>query len=50
MATAKQKAASRRNIKRAQKARWGGKPHKVGRVRVPIRRVSTPLDKIKTLI
>jgi len=48
MATAKQKAASRRNIKKAQAAR--------GKVKVtsPRKRrgstVRTPLDKIKTLI
>ena len=43
MATAKQKAASRRNIKKAQKARWQHKPRKG-------RKVYTPLDKVKTLV
>lgn len=49
MATRKQKAASRRNIKKAQKARWSHKPYKTGR-RVSAGRVSVPLDKVRTLI
>ena len=49
MATRKQKAAAKRNIKKAQKARWSHKPHKVSR-RVGTGRVSVPLDKIRTLI
>ena len=59
MATMKQKAAWKKNIKKAQKARWGAKPYshklpksasKGRRVHAPISRVSTPLDRIKTLI
>lgn len=44
MATAKQKAAARRNIKKAQRARWSHKPHKTGRD------PGVLLDKIHTLI
>ena len=59
MATAKQKAAARKNIKKAQKARWGAKPHsyklpkaarKGRRVHAPVNKVKTPLDRIRTLI
>ncbi len=53
MSTRKQKAAARRNIKKAQKARWGCKPHKShkrGGVRAPMSRVKTPLNRIRTLI
>ena len=51
MATRKQKAAARRNIKKAQKARWQHKPYKFQKeVRAPANRVSTPLDRIRTLI
>ena len=49
MATRKQKAASKRNIKKAQKARWQHKPYKTSR-KVGTGRVSVPLDKIRTLI
>jgi hypothetical protein len=56
MATAKQKAAAKRNIKKAQAARWGYVPrtakalkHK-GRIKTPINKVGTPLDKVTTLI
>jgi len=49
MATRKQRAASRKNIKKAQKARWQHKPYKVSR-RVSTGRVSVPLDKVRTLI
>lgn len=59
MATAKQKAASRKNIKKAQAAKKKAakycpelKPHAI---RIPKKlahkgRVQTPLDRIKTLI
>jgi len=51
MATKAQKAASRRNIKKAQKARWQHKPYRHHkRVRAPADRVKTPLDRIRTLI
>ena len=49
MATRKQKKAAKRNIKKAQKARWSHKPYKVSR-RVGTGRVSVPLDKVRTLI
>ena len=49
MTTRKQKKAAKRNIKKAQKARWSHKPHKVSG-RVGTGRVSVPLDKIRTLI
>ena len=49
MATKAQKAAARRNIKKAQRARWQHKPHKVSR-KVTTGSVSVPLDRIRTLI
>jgi len=49
MTTKKQKAAARKNIEKAQRARWTHKPHKVSR-KVGAGRVSVPLDKIRTLI
>lgn len=56
MATAKQKAAARKNIKKAQAARWGYVPrtskalkHK-SRIRTPADKVHVPVDRVKTLI
>jgi len=46
MATKKQKAAARRNIKRAQAARWQLKPHTAKKAK----RSRVMLDNVKTLI
>jgi hypothetical protein len=59
MATRKQIAAARRNIKKAQAARRSVKPYSYqvpaklkhkGKIHTPLNKVRVPLDKVQTLI